>query len=67
MLEALMSMDIAGQFHVQVVDIDMDPATQREFALRIPVLAAAESNQVICEQTLDHHALVDFLIAQAAT
>ena len=67
MLETLMAMDIAGQFHVQIVDIDADPSIQREFALRIPVLADAEGNQIICEQTLDHHAVVDYLITQAGT
>lgn len=60
-------MDIADQLHVQIVDIDADPATQRQFALRIPVLVAAESNKIICEQKLDHHAVVDYLIAQTGT
>lgn len=65
MLNELMSMDIASQLHVQIVDIDSDPVTQRQFALRIPVLTAADNNEIICEQTLDHHAIVDYLITQA--
>jgi hypothetical protein len=65
MLDELMSMDIASQLHIQIVDIDTDPVTQRQFALRIPVLVAADNNEIICEQTLDHHAVVDYLITQA--
>ena len=67
MRDALMGMDIAGQFQVQIVDIDADPVIQRQFALRIPVLAAADNNEIICEQTLNHHAVVDYLITQAGT
>ncbi len=65
MLNELMSMDIASQLQVQIVDIDSDPVIQRQFALRIPVLIAADNNEIICEQTLDHHAIVDYLITQA--
>jgi hypothetical protein len=64
MLDDLMSMDIASQCRVQVLDIDTDPSLQKQFALRIPVLAAEEGNMIICEHSLDRQAVTKYLTAR---
>lgn len=65
MLDALMSMDIASQCSVQIFDIDTDPVLQKQFALRIPVLAAEEGNKIICEQSLDRQAVIKYLTVRS--
>ena len=61
MLDALMSMDIASECSLQVFDIDTDPVLQKQYALRIPVLAADEGNIIICEQSLDQQAVIKYV------
>jgi hypothetical protein len=66
MLDTLMSMDIASQCSIQVLDIDTDPLLQKQFALRIPVLAGEEGNMIICEQSLDRQAVIKYLTARSS-
>ena len=46
-------------FDVEFIDIDQDPALQRRFAARIPVLAVGDSE--ICQYHLDDVTLGRFL------
>ena len=54
-----------GTFIVDVMDIDRDPETQRRYNLRIPVLTAWASGEVVCESHFHRQAVLDFLATTA--
>ena len=53
MLMALRALDSRRNLRVTVVNIDDDPALRDAYATRIPVLARADTQEVLCESRLD--------------
>lgn len=53
MLNALREMDQSGIFKVEIVDIDTDPNLQKKYAARIPLLAVADTGEIVAEYFLD--------------
>lgn len=49
-------------FHLTIIDIDQDPALQKKYAARVPLLATADAE--ICEYFLDEQALSRLLDPQ---
>ena len=65
MLEDLKSFDQQHRFTVQIFNIDTDPELQHRFTARIPVLAADNGDEIICEQVLDRQAVTDYLLTRS--
>jgi len=63
MLDQLLAMEQAVTFQVRVVDIDIDPALQSRYELRVPVLSTID-NTVLCEHILNRQAIIDYLASQ---
>ena len=49
-------------FRLTIIDIDQDPALQKKYAARVPLLATADAE--ICEYFLDEQALARLLDPQ---
>lgn len=67
MLSELNSLDDKRQLHVTVVNIDDDPALRNAFSARIPVLARADTQQVLSEHYLDKAAVLSCMPAPRST
>jgi hypothetical protein len=63
MFEDLKLLEQQLAFTVQFCNIDSDPHLLNRFKTRIPVLATAAGDKIICEQKLDRQALTDYLLA----
>ncbi|MDX1374400.1 MAG: glutaredoxin family protein [Burkholderiales bacterium] len=56
MLAALHALQTRLEFHVEVLDVDTDPALAKRYGQRIPVLVDARGEE-ICHARLDEDAL----------
>lgn len=61
MLAALEDMDVNRHLNVTIVNIDDDPGLRNAFDMRIPVLARADTREIICESRLDETAVLTCL------
>ena len=55
MLQGLAEWRKKHGFRLTIIDIDQDPALQKKYAARVPLLATADAE--ICEYFLDEQAL----------
>ena len=55
----------AGAFTVDILDIDRDVETQRRYSLRIPVLTAKASGEVVCETRFNKQSFLAYLTGTA--
>ena len=61
MLSALRAIGSGEDFHIEVVNIDDDPALVHLYGARIPVLVSAQDNSVVSEHILDENAFMQSL------
>ena len=55
MIQGLAEWHKKYDFRLTIIDIDQDPALQKKYAARVPLLATADAE--ICEYFLDEQAL----------
>ena len=62
MIQGLAEWNKKHGFRLTIIDIDQDPALQKKYAARVPLLATADAE--ICEYFLDEQALARLLDPQ---